>query len=325
MPGLETLLSNLFVTLHEGDYFKALLEGLAKLIGIEQLNCKLYKLEVGWLRGDFISDNFGLLSDNFLKDDFFGCDDLNLHGDGLTDLAALGTTEAECELKDFVGGLGGVEDGDWDAQLEVLHSFNLVLNGNVHKFDGHTGLLNSLVQTKVDTLLPAPVGVVLDLEVMDDNLTRQSLEHVSGVRDDDSALKLVGSLAAFLAAAFPLLLAAFPLFLAVLPLFLVAAAFHFLLAVFPLLFGFFPVEFLGVDTHFVHETANHVFPPHGLVCDLLFGPFVGGFTVGSMTVGSTTVVSVTELALHLVPCFFHFLPVGLGGLLAFLVEDSNDG
>jgi len=172
-------------------------------------------------------------------------------------------------------------------------------------------------------MLPAPVGVVLDLNVVDDNLTGNDLDHVSGVRNDDSALELVGSAASlllpatFLVAAFPFLLAAFPLLLAVLPLFLVAAALEILLALLPLLLGLFPVKFFGVDAHLVHETANHVFPPHSLVCDLLFGPFVSRLAV-------VTAVVRAELASHLVPGFLHFLPVGLGRLFTFLVEDGND-
>ena len=89
MPGLERLNGNLFITVTVGDYFKALIEVLAKLLHIVQLDCKLNKLHLGHLDGLF-NDllDFGFSSLKLV-------DDLDLQRDLFSELTTLGSTESK--------------------------------------------------------------------------------------------------------------------------------------------------------------------------------------------------------------------------------------
>mgnify|MGYP007097503088 CR=1 FL=1 len=186
LPGLETLDGNLFITVAFGDYFKAFIEGLAKLIHVVQLDCKLHNLDLRLLH--WLSLHLGLFDGLGLQ----LVNDLHLQEDRLAKFTTFGSTESEFELEDVVRNDGVLSDLDWDCEVESLHTldFNHV-DGKVDNFDRHTGQLHGLVHSEEDSSLPAPVGVVLDLEVGKDHLTGHTLEDFLRLADDDGSLHLV--------------------------------------------------------------------------------------------------------------------------------------
>ena len=79
MSGLETLDGNLFITIASGDYFEALIEGLAELVHIVQLDCELHQFNLGLLC------RLGLHT----------ADDPDLDWNGLAELTTLRAAESE--------------------------------------------------------------------------------------------------------------------------------------------------------------------------------------------------------------------------------------
>ena len=292
LPGLERLDGNLFITVTVGDYFKALIEVLAKLLHIVQLDCKLNKLDLGHLDGLF-NDllDFGGFNSLELADDF------DLERDLLTELTTLGATESKSKLEDVVRDDGVFGDLDWDAQIESLHSLDFDhVDGKVNNFNWHTGELHRLIHTKEDSLLPAPVGVVLDLELGEDNRSRNAFEDLFRLADDDSSLHLVSSFAtasAFTTGELPWV-------------FTTTVVLHKLLLHF---LELTPWNFtiLAFDSHLFEEALHHVLP--GTVRTMA--------TV-TMTVAMTTVT----LATVSLPGAIRFLLLFLS-LSSFFVKDSN--
>lgn len=287
LPGLEILDDHLFVAVETVDYFEALIKSLAKLSDIEQLDCKLHELDLGlldWLDLDWSNDL------NRLNDLVLVRDDLELQGEGLTEFAALRTTEAELELEDLVGDESVVGHHEGDSQLEVLHSVDLGVDGDIHNFDGHTGDVGSFIHTEEDSLLPAPVGVVPDFDVVEDDLAGLALKDDVGVRDDDSALHLVLAFAvgAMTVGTFAASSVAATLSAHELP----------------------GVLTLAVDAHLLKEATDHLLPHVPLAVAMIA-------RLGS-TLGFLAVVAhhVLELLLHLLKLGFvsHLLPLLLHGL-----------
>lgn len=139
-------------------------------------------------------------------------------------------------------------------------------------------------------MLPAPVGVVLDFDVVEDDAAFVTFEDNVRVGHNFGTLELVLALA-FLAWTLP-------------------AATTAALGALPLLF---------IEAHLVAEAADHGLPELSLLLDVLFGPLVMGFA----GIEALFFSMVLPLLLGLPPCLLHLLPVGLlAGLL--LIEHSNN-
>lgn len=146
-------------------------------------------------------------------------------------------------------------------------------------------------------MLPAPVSVVLDFNIVeDDTATLALIDHI-GVRDDSGALELV------LAFAFP----AFTALVAVtLPLVFPVAA----LAALP---------FLLVEAHLVAEATDHILPELGLFLAVFFGPLIGGLARVEILFFCMSL----PLLFGLLPDILHLLPVGLLTWLFFVKHCDN--
>lgn len=123
MSGLETLDGNLFITIASGDYFEALIEGLAELVHIVQLDCELHQFNLGLLH------RLGLHT----------ADDPDLDWNGLAELTTFGAAESEKHLEDVVTNDSILSNLDRHAEIKSLHSLHVDhVNRHVDNFDGHT-------------------------------------------------------------------------------------------------------------------------------------------------------------------------------------------
>lgn len=139
-------------------------------------------------------------------------------------------------------------------------------------------------------MLPAPVGVVLDFDVVEDDAAFVAFEDNVRVGYNFGTLELVLALA-FLAWTLPAETTA-------------------ALVALPLLF---------IEAHLVAEAADHGLPELSFLLDVLFGPLV----VGLAGIEALFFSMVFPLLLGLLPCLLHLLPVGLLAWL-LLIEHSNN-
>lgn len=148
-------------------------------------------------------------------------------------------------------------------------------------------------------MLPAPVGVVLDFDIVEDDAAALALMDNIGVGDDSGALELVLT-AAFAPPAFTALVAmALPL---VFPVATLAAL---------------PV--LLIEAHLVTEATDHILEELGLLLAVFFGPLVCRLAGVEVLLFSLRL----PLLLGLLPDILHLLPVGLLARL-FLVKHSDN-
>ncbi len=80
-----------------------------------------------------------------------------------------------------------VNNSDWDEQLECFLGFNFSVDWQVDNMDGHSLNFNTFVHSEEDALFPAPVGIVLDFDLSEDNSARIAFEQVR-LSDDQSSL-----------------------------------------------------------------------------------------------------------------------------------------
>jgi len=321
LPGLETLLSDVLITINKGDDFEDFIESLAKLLSVEQLDGNLNQLEVALLNRLFDLFFFGWgLNLWHLRGD-----DLDLDWDWLTDLTTLWAAETQLVVEDFITWLSGLKHGDWNGNGEALVGFNLLVDWHVDELDWETLLLNRGIHTEEHALLPAPVGAVLDLDIVEDNAAWSDFENNVWVVNNDSALDLVlASATAMTVLLLPVLLHLAPVLLHLAPVLLVPLLVATLLL--PVLLHLLPVLLHGgpvvvINTHVAKELAGHLFPELGLFSALLLSPFLALLLPGAL------MAFWLPLHLELLPGFLHLLPVWLAlDLVAFgvLVENRED-
>ena len=107
---------------------------------------------------------------------------------------AVSLVEAQVELEELASG-SVFKNCDRHRDFIVFHRANLLLDWHVDGLDWNLVLRHGLVETEVEVLLPVPVSVVLDLDIVVDDSTAGALQHGVRVAHDLSTLHHVLRLA----------------------------------------------------------------------------------------------------------------------------------
>ena len=103
--------------------------------------------------------------------------DLDLDWDPLSKAVALWSSEGQEDLIDLVSTNHVVKNGQWDLELLLVLSLDFLLNWDVENLNWENVLSLVIIQGEVAALLPWPVGIVENLNLSDDALSWDSLNH----------------------------------------------------------------------------------------------------------------------------------------------------
>jgi hypothetical protein len=200
---------------------------------------------------------------------------------------AVSLVEAQVELEELASG-SVFKNCDRHRDFIVFHRANLLLDWHVDGLDWNLVLRHGLVETEVEVLLPVPVSVVLDLDIVVDDSTAGALQHGVRVAHDLSTLHHVLRLAL-----------------------LVRSVSSIVLVVLAMLEASFVVQevlnFFLAETVVAAEVADPVLP------ELLLLAFVSLV----QNIETFSLLVVLPLSFGLSPNVLHFFPVGVGGAARF--------
>jgi len=192
--GLENLNSGCLVEVNRLEDLQALTKVLAKLEIFKQLDCQLVLRDLVKL---YFSSDWHLVVHHL----FIGraSEHLNLKGNCFTESIAVGTTEGQSQVVDFIRLKSVTMNLNWNLQLNSFHGLERLVHADVDRLTRHINQLNRIRHSKEDSLLPGPLGTITYFDRHHKKLAREHVKRFARHVNDLGALDLPRLFASFAA------------------------------------------------------------------------------------------------------------------------------
>ena len=176
-----------------------LIEALSQLLGIVQLDGDFDQLDLAQRLWFHFFNHFSSNS--------------KFQWDWMSKLTTSWAAEGKIELE-LLTDQCVINNSNWDNQFECFLGFDLSFNWKVHNMDWHSFNINLFVHTEENTLLPAPVGIILNFDFSEDDSAGETFKQIRLVNNQGSLLLVLVSTfaSAFTVSETPLIFTLFAIF-----------------------------------------------------------------------------------------------------------------